>query len=215
MKMAGAPLANGPMSVPGSRKLWPILVAMISTWISPIATMVPDFLDVTGFGLGMTFLRLNIDTHRDQDYDAFHDELIEIGNAEQVHPIVDDADNQRADQRPGDGPVTARETCSAEHGSGDGIEFIADSRIRLRGIKPRSHQHAANTGEQARDHENHDSQPVYIDTRIQRRLAISTRQIRLASEYGTREHEVIQQQQHREKPDRKPDGQHDAVADNS
>jgi hypothetical protein len=41
---------------------------------------VPGFLDVTGFGLGMTFLRLNIDTHRDRDHDAFHDELIEIGN---------------------------------------------------------------------------------------------------------------------------------------
>ena len=57
--------------------------------------MVPG-LDVTPFELGMTFLRLNIDTHRDQNHDAFHDELIEIRDAEQVHTAVDDADDRRA-----------------------------------------------------------------------------------------------------------------------
>src|ERR1700692_2338254 len=212
MKIAGAPLAKGPMSVPGSRKLWPTRVAMISTRISPIATMVPG-LDVTAFGLGMTFLRLNIDTHRDQNHDAFHDELIEIRNTEQVHPVVDDADNQRTDQRPGDRSVTARETRSAEHGGGDGIEFIAYSRIRLSGIQTRRHHNAPNTHPQARDHENHDSQPVYIDTRIQRRLAISAREIRLASKYGTREHEVVQQQQDRENPDRQRNAEHETIAE--
>jgi len=42
--------------------------------------MVPGFLEGTPFELGMTFLRLNIDTDRDQNHDAFHDELIEIRN---------------------------------------------------------------------------------------------------------------------------------------
>src|SRR6187402_720261 len=107
MKIAGAPLANGPISVPGSLKRWPIFVAMISTRISPIATMVPAF-EGTPFELGMTFFRLNIDTHRDQNHDAFHDELIKIRNAQQVHAVVDDADDQRADQRSGDRSVTAR-----------------------------------------------------------------------------------------------------------
>src|SRR5580658_2744721 len=36
MKMAGAPLGKGPTRVPGSRKLWPRSVAMISTRISPM-----------------------------------------------------------------------------------------------------------------------------------------------------------------------------------
>jgi hypothetical protein len=37
-KMAGAPLGQGPANGPGARKVWPTLVAIISTRISPSVT---------------------------------------------------------------------------------------------------------------------------------------------------------------------------------
>ena len=40
MKMAGAPEGNGPISLTGSRKPSPRSVAMISTRISPMVTIV-------------------------------------------------------------------------------------------------------------------------------------------------------------------------------
>jgi len=51
----------------------------------------------------MALLRLNVDGNGDENHDALYDQLIKVGNTQQIHTVVDDANDERADQRAGSG----------------------------------------------------------------------------------------------------------------
>jgi hypothetical protein len=77
-------------------------------------------------------LAAHVEPDGDQDDDALDDELVEVGHRQHVHAVVDDPDDQRAEDGADHGADAAGERGSAEHHGGDGVQLVAHAGIGLR-----------------------------------------------------------------------------------
>src|SRR5579862_1374555 len=80
---------------------------------------------------------LPVDQNRKQDYGALRDHLIVGRDVEQIERIVQDADDQGADESSGDAADSAGEARAANDHSGDGVKLIALPSRRLRALETR------------------------------------------------------------------------------
>ena len=70
------------------------------------------------------FLGHGIQNDCSGDQDAFHDQLVLRGQMEQVQDVIDQAHDDRTDQRPGHRSDSAEKTGSPDNDRRDGVEFI-------------------------------------------------------------------------------------------
>src|SRR5687768_3869617 len=78
-------------------------------------------------GLPRAPLPQDVDEDRRHDDAADHDHLPVRGHIEEVEAVAQEADDQRADQRPGDCPDAAEEAGTADDDGRNRIEFGAGS----------------------------------------------------------------------------------------
>src|SRR5580704_12883089 len=80
-----------------------------------------------------------------------HDFLRVRLNVEQIHEIVQHADEQRADERPHNRTPAAHERRAADHDRGDGLQFVTLTGLRNAGAQTPCEQEARQSGKRTAD----------------------------------------------------------------
>ena len=111
---------------------------------------------------------------RQHDDDADDDRLQERVDVQQVHPVADHADHQRADQRVDDGAAAAEEAGAADDHRGDRVELGQVARGRRAGVEPARGDDRGDAGQQAAQHVDRDQHRPHRDAGASGGLGIAT-----------------------------------------
>src|SRR3984885_9954212 len=78
----------------------------------------------------------NVEPDGEADDEPLDDQLVERGDAEQAHAVVQDADDQRADDRATDRAGAACEAGTADHYGGDGVKLEHRAEVGGSAVQP-------------------------------------------------------------------------------
>jgi len=90
-----------------------------------------------------------IQHHRQDDDRSLDDQLPIEGDVHQRESIVEDGNNQGADQRPENGPDSASETGATQDNGRDCIQLIADAQLALGTVQTTGTHDTPQPGEKA------------------------------------------------------------------
>src|SRR5438477_10456576 len=68
-----------------------------------------------------------VEQHRSQNDDAEHDLLRVTFDTREIHSILNDGDDQRADERAENAPLPAAETGATDDDRGDDVKFVSET----------------------------------------------------------------------------------------
>ena len=131
-----------------------------------------------------------VDDDGEHDDGAFDDLLHEGGDVEEVHAVVDDADDEGADDGSPDGADAAVEAGAADDGGGDGVEFDAGAELGVAGADSGGEHDAGQAGQEAGEGEDADFDSVEVDARDAGGLFVAADGVGVAAEAGEVEDDV-------------------------
>src|SRR2546425_2580305 len=119
--------------------------------------------------------------------------LVERIHIQQVQPVVDDADDESAQQRSTDAAFPAGQRRAAQHHGRDGVQLESDPGGRLRGAHTSGQDDRADGGQDPADHVDQRLVRGDIHTGEPRRLLVAAARIHVAPEDGLREDPIRDQ----------------------
>src|SRR5579875_2161426 len=113
---------------------------------------------------------VDVDRHRDEDREADVEELVVRAHALEDEPVVDDAQEQRADERADDRSVAADEQRAADDGRGDRLEeeLVRGRRVRRDVADANRIEEPGEAGEQGAQREVANDVRLLVDPRLLR-----------------------------------------------
>src|SRR5690606_16367257 len=130
-----------------------------------------------------------LNTGGDDDDHAL-DQQLNVGvDVVQRKDVVEDAEQNRAGDGPGNGPDPAHQTGAPDDDGGDGVQLVANSVVRTALIELAGVDDAGQSGEQAGDREHCDLDPARVDARETGRALVAAEGVDVAGEDRVADHE--------------------------
>ena len=153
------------------RAAWPPDIGFIPTSVLPV------------------LLLQDVEPDGEADDQPLDDELVERGDAEQAHAVVQNPYDQRADDRAADGAGAAREAGAADHHGGDGVKLEHVAEVGGSAVQSGGQQNARQRREQRNHHIDDDFRRVDVDARQACGLFVAAERVEPPAEAGMAENE--------------------------
>src|SRR3954471_5647400 len=143
-------------------------------------------------------LARHIGVDRDENHETEDHVLPFLWNGHDLQPVVENGDDQGADDRADDRALAAGQRRAADDHRGDRLKLVAETRPRLGGREARRDHHAGQAGEQAGQRVDGDLPPAHADSRQRRRRLVATNRVRVPPEDGLVEYDGGDHRRHGE-----------------
>src|SRR4051812_14523022 len=134
-------------------------------------------------------LARHVGVDRDEDHRAEDHVLPLLRNRHDLQPVVEDRDDQGADDRADDRALAAGQRRAADDHGGDRLQLVAEPRAGLGGREPGRDHHAGQPREQPGERVDDQLPAAHADARQRRRLLVGADRVRVAPEDGLVEHD--------------------------
>jgi hypothetical protein len=148
----------------------------------------------------------HVEPDRGQQGEAL-DDLLPVGaDVEEVHAVVQHAEDEAADDRAEDGSHAAAHGRAADERRGDGLEFVVQARLRRGRVEAGGDRHARQGRERAHVHEDQEGDLLVLHTGQLGRRQVAADGVDVTAEDGVAHDVAVADHQHAE------DQQHDRRA---